>query len=68
MSLNKYVLMAVLALGSSAALAEGGAERSKQFWENFRLSQEQIHGKKDQALVASDSQKRDTATKQVAKE
>ncbi|CAK9887822.1 MULTISPECIES: hypothetical protein [Pseudomonas] len=68
MSLNKYVLMAVLALGSSAALAEGGAERSRQFWENFRLSQEQIHGKKDQAVVKSDAQKPDTATRQVAKE
>ncbi|MGF6590654.1 hypothetical protein [Pseudomonas sp. 2835] len=68
MSLNKYVLMAVLALGSSAALAEGGAERSKQFWENFRLSQEQIHGKKDQAVAKSDAQKTDTATRQVAKE
>ncbi|QBF28191.1 hypothetical protein EXN22_21805 [Pseudomonas tructae] len=68
MSLNKYVLVAVLALGSSAALAEGGAERSKQFWENFRLSQEQIHGKKDEAVAKSDSEKPETATRQVAKE
>ena len=65
MSLIKYVLMAVLALGSSAALAEGGAERSRQFWENFRLSQEQIHGKKDQAVAESE---RESKQKQVAKE
>ena len=56
MSLIKYVLMGVLALGSGAALAEGGAERSKQFWEKFRLSQEQIHGKQDQAVASSDAQ------------
>ncbi len=68
MSLIKYALMGVLALGSGAALAEGGAERSKQFWEKFRLSQEQIHGKQDQAVVSSDAQKRDNAQQRVVKE
>ncbi|WP_442112478.1 hypothetical protein [Pseudomonas sp. NUPR-001] len=68
MSLIKYVLMGVLALGSGAALAEGGSERSKQFWEKFRLSQEQIHGKKDQAVATSEAQKRSDAQQQVAKE
>ncbi|MFK8332534.1 hypothetical protein M2D63_021250 [Pseudomonas sp. BJa5] len=68
MSLTKYVLVGILALGSSAALAEGGAERSKQFWENFRLTQEQIHGKKDQAFAAADAQKQDEARQQVVKE
>ncbi|MEE1868277.1 MULTISPECIES: hypothetical protein [Pseudomonas] len=68
MSLIKYALMAVLALGSGAALAEGGAERSKQFWEKFRLSQEQIHGDKDQAIAKFAAQKRENAQQQVAKE
>lgn len=68
MSLTKYVLVGILALGSSAALAEGGAERSKQFWENFRLTQEQIHGNKDQAFTAADAQKQDEARQQVVKE
>lgn len=68
MSLIKYVLMGALALGSGSALAEGGAERSKQFWEKFRLSQEQLHGKKDQALVTADKPKRDNGQQQVAKE
>lgn len=68
MSLIKYALMGVLALGSGAALAEGGAERSKQFWEKFRLSQEQLHGKKDQAFATSDAQKRENAQQQVVKE
>jgi hypothetical protein len=68
MSLIKYALMGVLALGSGAALAEGGAERSKQFWEKFRLSQEQIHGKQDQAVVSSDAQKRANAQQSVVKE
>ena len=67
MSLIKYVLMGVLALGSGAALAEGGSERSKQFWEKFRLSQEQVHGKKDQAVVTSDQGKRDGVQQQVVK-
>ncbi|MDD2047863.1 hypothetical protein [Pseudomonas putida] len=68
MSLIKYALMGVLALGSGAALAEGGAERSKQFWEKFRLSQEQIHGKQDQAVASSEAQKRANAQQQVVKE
>lgn len=68
MSLIKYALMGVLALGSGAALAEGGAERSKQFWENFRLSQEQVHGKKDQAVAKADAQKRENLQQQVVKE
>ncbi|MFQ6574375.1 hypothetical protein [Pseudomonas sp. UM16] len=68
MSLIKYALMGVLALGSGAALAEGGAERSQQFWEKFRLSQEQIHGNKDQAVVATDARKRSDAQQKVAKE
>ncbi|PSS57075.1 hypothetical protein [Pseudomonas sp. BBP2017] len=68
MNLIKYALVGVLALGSGAALAEGGAERSKQFWANFRLSQEQLHGNKDQAVVASDARKHSDAQQKVAKE
>ncbi|MET3054310.1 hypothetical protein ABXV19_21215 [Pseudomonas alkylphenolica] len=68
MSLIKYALMGVLALGSGAALAEGGAERSQQFWEKFRLSQEQIHSNKDQAVASSDAPERANAQQQVLKE
>ncbi|MDD0974368.1 hypothetical protein [Pseudomonas fontis] len=51
MKLFKFALIAALALGSTTAFAEGGAERSKAFWEQFRLSQEQVHGSKTDNVV-----------------
>lgn len=51
MNLSKYALIATLLLGSSAAFAEGGAERSKAFWAEFRKSQERVHGEKQQEVA-----------------
>ncbi|PWB33286.1 hypothetical protein DCO48_09975 [Pseudomonas sp. SDI] len=60
-----YALIAALALASTSALAEGGSERSKAFWEQFRLSQEQVHGKQDEAVV---KEQRKQEQEKVAKE
>ncbi|MFV3379134.1 MULTISPECIES: co-regulatory protein PtrA N-terminal domain-containing protein [Pseudomonas] len=63
MNLTKYLLLAVLTLGSSAAMAEGGAERSKQFWEAFRQDQQRLHGDKEQAVVAREREANEKARK-----
>lgn len=63
MNLTKYLLLAVLTLGSTAALAEGGAERSRQFWEAFRQDQQRIHGDKEQAVVERERKAQERARK-----
>lgn len=67
MNLTKYLLLAVLTLGSSAAMAEGGAERSKQFWEAFRQDQQRLHGDKEQAVVAREREASEKA-RELAKD
>ncbi|MBV4537640.1 MULTISPECIES: hypothetical protein [Pseudomonas] len=67
MNLTKYLLLALLTLGSTTALAEGGAERSRQFWEAFRQDQERLHGKQDQA-VAERERKQAEKAREVAKD
>lgn len=63
MNLTKYLLLAVLTLGSTVALAEGGAERSRQFWEAFRQDQQRIHGDKEQAVVERERKAQERARK-----
>lgn len=63
MNLTKYLLLALLAMGSSTALAEGGAERSQQFWAAFREDQQRLHGQ----AVAERKQQSEKA-RQVAKD
>ncbi|MFJ4155972.1 hypothetical protein ACIPZF_14415 [Pseudomonas sp. NPDC089752] len=57
MNLSKYLLLAILALGSASVYAEGGAERSRQFWEAFRQDQERLHGDK-QAIAQREAQEK----------
>ncbi|MDR6712987.1 hypothetical protein J2W83_002589 [Pseudomonas hunanensis] len=51
MKLTRYLLLALLAVGSTPALAEDGAERSRQFWEAFRQEQQRLHGQPDPLLA-----------------
>ncbi|WP_079226751.1 hypothetical protein [Pseudomonas putida] len=67
MNLTKYLLLATLALGSASVYAEGGAERSKQFWQAFRQDQERLHGDKQQA-VAERERKAQEKAREVAKD
>ncbi|HGY9624591.1 hypothetical protein WCE02_13855 [Pseudomonas juntendi] len=67
MNLTKYLLLAVLTLGSTVALAEGGAERSRQFWEAFRQDQQRVHGDKERAVVARE-RKAQEKTRELAKD
>ncbi|QXI39536.1 hypothetical protein [Pseudomonas xantholysinigenes] len=67
MNLSKYLLLAILALGSTSVFAEGGAERSKQFWQAFRDDQARLHGDKQQAL-AERERKAEEKAREVAKD
>jgi sensor domain CHASE-containing protein len=67
MNLTRYVLWVLLALGSTSALAEGGAERSRQFWEAFREDQQRLHGQPDKAL-AERQRKTQQATEKLVKD
>ncbi|MCY1409876.1 hypothetical protein D3C76_262050 [compost metagenome] len=44
MSKFELLLVSLLAMGSTSAMAEGGSERSQAFWKEFRATQERIHG------------------------
>lgn len=46
MNVSKYALIAVLALGSTSVMAEGGAERARLFVQQFKESQQQLWGDK----------------------
>ncbi|UVL18223.1 hypothetical protein LOY42_20515 [Pseudomonas sp. B21-023] len=67
MNLTKYFLLAILALGSTNVFAEGGAERSKQFWQAFREDQARLHGDKQQA-VAERERKAEEKARELAKD
>ena len=67
MNLTKYLLLATLTLGSASVYAEGGAERSRQFWEAFRQDQQRLHGDKQQAVVERERKAQENAQK-VAKD
>lgn len=46
MKASKLALIAILALGSTSVMAEGGAERSRLFVQQFKDSQERLWGDK----------------------
>lgn len=43
MKRSTFILATLITLGSTSAFAEDGSERSQQFWDNFRVSQQQTH-------------------------
>ncbi|AYG46415.1 hypothetical protein DV532_19840 [Pseudomonas sp. Leaf58] len=67
MNLTPYLLLATLALGSTNVYAEGGAERSKQFWQAFRADQQRLHDDKQQA-VAERERKTQEKARELAKD
>lgn len=56
MKISTLVLSGLILAGSSAAFAEGGSERVQQFYENFRVNQQQIHGNQNANTAKSDKQ------------
>ncbi|RCL23557.1 hypothetical protein C6A77_17955 [Pseudomonas sp. AFG_SD02_1510_Pfu_092] len=67
MNLSKYLLLASLALGSASVYAEGGAERSRQFWQAFREDQQRLQEHKQQA-VAERERKAQEKARELAKD
>ena len=66
MNLTKYLLLATLALGSATVYAEGGAERSMQFWQAFREDQQRLHDK--QQAVVERERKEQQQARELAKD
>ncbi len=54
MKFSTLMLASLMTLTSAAAFAEGGSERSKEFYKNFTLSQETTHGKAEQQVASAD--------------
>ncbi|AZF64402.1 MULTISPECIES: hypothetical protein [Pseudomonas] len=52
MKLSTLMLASLMTLTSVAAFAEGGSERSKEFYNNFTFMQQKTHGTTDQTAIA----------------
>ncbi|OAE10574.1 hypothetical protein AZH11_25995 [Pseudomonas simiae] len=52
MKLSTLMLASLMTLTSAAAFAEAGAERSKEFYNNFTFMQQKTHGTTDQTALA----------------
>lgn len=52
MKLSTLMLASLITLGSAAAFAEGGSERSKAFYNNFTFTQQTLHGTTEQTASA----------------
>ncbi|ELQ14421.1 hypothetical protein A986_17988 [Pseudomonas fluorescens BRIP34879] len=52
MKLSTLMLASLMTLSSAAAFAEGGSERSRQFYEDFAFMQQKTHGTADQTASA----------------
>ncbi|MBT2372463.1 hypothetical protein [Pseudomonas fluorescens] len=52
MKLSTLMLAGLMTLTSAAAFAEGGSERSKEFYNNFTFMQEKNHGTIEQTAAA----------------
>lgn len=48
MKISTLILAGLMTLTSAAAFAEGGSERSKEFYANFNLMQKQAHDNTEQ--------------------
>lgn len=63
----KYVLIAVLALGTAPAFARGdGYNKTQEFYQRFRENQQKYHGKKsDEAQKASSANLKSSESKEA---
>ena len=48
MKISTLMLAGLMTLTSAAAFAEGGSERSKEFYANFNFMQDKVHGTTEQ--------------------
>ena len=64
MKTSTLILAGLMTLTSAAAFAEGGAERSKQFYANFNFIQEQAQEKAEQTASSDVKQLKSDDTQQ----
>ena len=64
MKLSTLMLAGLMTLTSAAAFAEGGSERSKEFYANFNLIQDTAHGKAEQTASSDVKQLKTDDTQQ----
>lgn len=60
MKLSTLMLASLMSLTSVAAFAEGGSERSQEFYANFKFMQDKLSGKTEQT-AANDAKKPNAA-------
>ena len=53
MKLSTLMLAGLMTLTSAAAFAEGGAERSREFYANFKFMQDQQNSRTEQTAAAN---------------
>lgn len=53
MKLSTLMLAGLMTLTSAAAFAEGGAERSREFYANFKFMQDQSNANAEQTAAAN---------------
>ena len=59
-----FMLAGLLTLTSAAAFAEGGSERSKEFYNNFTFMQQKLHGTAEQTALADGKTPKTNTTEQ----
>jgi len=62
MKLSTLMLASLMTLTSAAAFAEGGSERSKEFYNNFTFMQQKTHGTAEQTAQADGKNAKKEAT------
>lgn len=52
MKTSSFILACAIAISSTAALAEGGSERVKTYYDNFSLTQDKVHNTTERTAAA----------------
>ncbi len=68
MKLSTVLLASLMTLTSAAAFAEGGAERSKQFYKSFAFEQSQIHSTNERIAAADGKDTKKVTAEQATTE
>ena len=66
MKLSTLMFASLITLTSAAAFAEGGSERSREFYNNFSFIQQTTHGKAEQQVVSADGKPTKATTAEPA--
>ncbi|MBY8948189.1 MULTISPECIES: hypothetical protein [unclassified Pseudomonas] len=64
MKLSTLMLASLMTLSSAAAFAEGGSERSKEFYNNFTFMQQTTHGTTEQTASTDGNTSKTNTDKQ----